>query len=45
MIKIKYEVIDDIVYPASPIPEDAILVISDGKCYTVYFEGDKLPES
>lgn len=43
MIKIAYEVIDDVVHPATPIPEDAVKVVSDGKCYNVYFEGDEIP--
>ena len=44
MIKIKCVEKDGQIKPAKVIPADAVLVLCDGKNYTIYFAGDKLPE-
>jgi len=46
MIVIKCVEKDGIVYPEAPIPENAVMVVGDGKTntFTVYFQGDELPK-
>jgi uncharacterized protein YlzI (FlbEa/FlbD family) len=36
-------VVNDVLCPSEPIPNTAILVLCNGKTYTVYEEGDELP--
>lgn len=45
MIQIKSVLIGDVLCPETKIPDNNIAVICDGENYTVYFEGDEVPES
>lgn len=36
-------IIDDVVTPATPLPEDAKMIVFNSTDYIVYEEGDELP--
>ena len=35
--------IDDVVFPVSDFPKDAIKIVFDGERYVIYEQGDELP--
>ena len=43
MKTIDIKVIDDVIFPVSDFPKDAIKIVFDGEKYVVYEEGDELP--
>jgi hypothetical protein len=36
-------IIDDVVTPAMPLPEDAKMIVFNGTEYVIYEDGDELP--
>jgi len=43
MITIQAENSDGILVPASPLPNNAVMIVIDNGTYKCYFEGDELP--
>ena len=43
MKTIDIKVIDDVVFPVSDFPKDAIKIVFDGEKYIIYEDGDELP--
>ena len=36
-------IVDDVIAPASELPEDAKMIVFNGKEYVIYEDGDELP--
>jgi len=43
MRTIEVQILENVVHPSEPLPQDAKLIVFNGTEYVIYEEGDELP--